>query len=130
MNQVGIKILDRASGAFVFATLHQELNAAALLEAEAQWKPLREEAQARLNRLPTSDEVEHLHWDWIVKSRKLSLLAYRCMGVEYQGEWQGMMLLLLAGQQSHLTPDVGRPLVYFEMSAARAEAFLSRGVIK
>lgn len=96
------------------AILHDDLGAVALIQAERVWGPYRGEAVRRRmasGALRTA-QPEHWHWDWSRKAAKLSLLAYRGVGIECQGHVQGLALLRVAGSTARVGEDVGKPLVY------------------
>lgn len=46
-----------------------------------------------------------------MKALRLSFLAYRGFGIEYEGLWQGLMLTSTAGHTARLAPDQGKPVV-------------------
>ena len=57
---------------------------------------------------------QHFLWDWGAKSQKLTFLAYRCLGIECAGKWQGLLMVKLAGQVAKLDPDKGKNLIYID----------------
>jgi hypothetical protein len=115
MNSTPVQIVRRNDKTLVEAILHTELASNALIEAEKQWGPIRREAARKLKRAGRSEEIpEHSHWDWEKKSLKLDFLAYRCCGIEYEGKYQGLLMLMVAGKHARLPPDVGKELVYID----------------
>lgn len=117
-----ILILEKASGRFIPAVFHEEVNRSQLIEAEGQWSPSRMAAKQRLLDAGKSEQeiahhlLQHAHWDWALKSRCLEgdPLALRCYGIELDGEWQGLAIIDLSMHVAQLEPDKGRPLVYVE----------------
>ena len=83
-----------------------------LVEVEARWGPFRSAAMLRL----ANPEAfpEHWHWNWARKAPALRLLVHAGVGIECQGEMQGLMLLTLAGHPARLHPDQGKELVYVD----------------
>lgn len=115
MSSISVQIFRREDKTMVEAVLHTELAASALIEAEKQWGPMRLETARKLDRAGRRDEIpQHCHWDWGRKSLNLGFLTYRCCGIEYDGKYQGLLLLMLAGRYARLPPDVGKPLVYID----------------
>jgi hypothetical protein len=113
MSSIPIQIYRRADKAMVEAVLHTRLSASALIEAEKQWGPIRLETWEKLERAGKRDEIpQHCHWDWGRKSLNLGFLNYRCCGIQYDGKYQGLLMLMLAGKYARLPPDDGKPLVY------------------
>ncbi len=113
--------LDRRKGEFVDAVFHDDITADQLSEAEAQWKPVRNDAIRRLLYAgKTKDEIQrlfqHAHWDWDRKAAPLlvGLLTIRCFGIEASGQWQGLVMLDMAAHCAQLEPDRGKPLIYVE----------------
>ncbi len=89
--------------------------AAAVAEAEREWKAVRERAGFEGERLPGSAGLQHSHWDWDRKHRSTKgLLAYRMLGIECNGQMQGLMLLKMAGCNARLPEQAGKDLVYVD----------------
>jgi hypothetical protein len=115
MSSTPVQIYRRADKTLVEAVLHTELAASALKEAEKQWGEIRRKTARKLKRAGREDEIpEHCHWDWGEKSKNLAFLTYRCCGIEYDGKYQGLLMLLLTGKHARLPPDVGKDLVYID----------------
>jgi hypothetical protein len=87
-----------------------------LFDTETEWGPIRLAAVKRLvdAGLPPEKIPRHWHWNWDAKSSKLSLLAYRCFGIECEGKMQGLMMMDTASKFARLPPDKGKPLVYVD----------------
>jgi hypothetical protein len=115
MSTIPVQIVRRQDRALVDAVLHTELVPTVLVEAEKEWGPIRLEAAKKLCRAGRNREIpQHFHWDWGAKSHKLQFLAYRCLGIECAGNWQGLLMVKLTGQVARLDPDKGKDLVYID----------------
>jgi hypothetical protein len=116
MSTTPVQIVDQQTKALVDATLDTEIAPARLIDIEAVWGPVRITAiQQRIaSGLPPSQIPQHWHWDWAAKSANLQFLAYRCLGIECQGQMQGLMTVKTAGCAARLPPEVGQPLVYVD----------------
>jgi hypothetical protein len=64
--------------------------------------------------VPSGRIPQHWHWNWAAKGANLRFLAYRCLGIECQGQTQGLMMVKTAGSAARLPPDAGKPLVYVD----------------
>ncbi len=115
MSTQAIQIIDGASSQLVDAILHDDLSVDVIERTEASWGPKRrqatEDAHQRGDRRP-----EHSHWKWDrpEKLSKLQFLAYRCLGVECDGEFQGLMMVDTTSHFATLSPDDNKPLIYIE----------------
>ncbi|MEL6224281.1 MAG: GNAT family N-acetyltransferase [Cyanobacteria bacterium J06627_8] len=115
MSTIPVQILRRQDRARVDAVLHTNLLPKSLVAAEKEWGPVRLEAVESLLEAGKIDEVpQHHHWNWGWKSRHLRLLAYQSFGIECAGQWQGLLMVKLAGMEARLEPDKGKPLVYID----------------
>ena len=116
MSTTAIQIVNRSSGQVVEAVLHESLSVERILQTEASWGPVRVSALQRLlaEGCPEDHLPQHFHWDWSRKIARLGDAAYRCLGVECDGEMQGMMMVATTGHLARLPPDAGQPLVYVE----------------
>lgn len=115
MSTTPIKIYRRQDKTLVDALLHDELAPKVLVDVEKEWGPIRLAAARKLCTAGRTTEIpQHYHWDWGAKSQKLQLLAYRCLGIECAGKWQGLLLVKHTGQVARLDPDKGKDLVYVE----------------
>jgi len=115
LNDIPIQIVRRKDFALVDALLHTDLPASILTDAEKEWGPIRRETARKFQRVGKIHEVpQHFAWDWHKKSQKLELLAYRCCGVECEDKVQGLMMVMLAGKNARISPDVGKPIVYID----------------
>lgn len=108
MENRSIYLLDGVSGDLVEALLRVRLPVEVVVATEATWKPYRQAAR----------RIEHAHWDWALKTGRLSTPGSRIMGVECAGVIEGMVLVLEQGYEARLPPDEGRPLVYVDFLEA------------
>ena len=113
MSQIETTIIDRRTGQPVRASLITDLSAEDVNAVEEQWSGIHIAGAARLQ-IAGHAVPEHWHWDWRQKSAKLSLLAYRCFGIDCDNEMQGLMMTSTATHSARLEPDTGKPLVYIE----------------
>jgi hypothetical protein len=115
MSPIPVQIVRRQDKALVDAVLHTELLPTVLVEAEKEWGPIRLDAARKLLHAGRDGEIpQHFHWDWGAKSINLQFLAYRCLGIECAGKWQGLLMVKLSGQVARLDPDKGKDLVYID----------------
>mgnify|MGYP006955964068 FL=1 len=105
----------RASGQYVPATLIDGVSKAEVEGAEKVWRPFIQEAVTLMeaeNR-PRELRPQHAHWDWRKKHQLTEgLLAYQTLGVECEGEMQGLILLKTAGKMSRIANQKSNGLVY------------------
>lgn len=109
-----IWLRDRRTGNAV-AALIDALDAVEVQNAVATWKPVIEERiqQWIAAGVPRSQWPEHHHWNWERKfAHYHGLLAYQFLGIECEGEVQGLMLVATEGHACRLPEQFGRPLVY------------------
>jgi hypothetical protein len=116
MSTVPVQIVNQQTKSLVDAVLHNEIDAAKLVDVEATWGPVRIAGVRRVIASGASPGAypEHWHWNWAAKGDRLKLLAYRCLGIECEGEMQGLVMLKTAGVVARLPPDAGKPLVYVD----------------
>lgn len=116
MSIIQVQIVECASQAAVDAALHTDLRPADLLDAEAEWGPIRLKAVADRLRTgaPTDDLPQHSHWDWARKAGALQYLANTVFGIQKDGKWQGLVMTTTVGHLARLQPDVGKPLLYIK----------------
>jgi len=86
-----------------------------LVDVQKEWGPMRMQAARKLFLAGKNTEIpQHFSWDWGAKSQKLQMLAYRCLGIEFAGKWQGLLMVKVTGHVARLDPDKGKDLVYIE----------------
>jgi len=95
------------------ATLIDGVTRDLLETAELAWASLRIEG-ARSLKAAGGNVPQHWHWDWRRKSPVIDFLAYRCFGIECEGEMQGLMLVNTTNHVSRLKGQRGKPLVYVD----------------
>jgi hypothetical protein len=107
------RLLDREKNGVVEATLVEEIVRDRLIQVHIDWQPVRLEgvkrAIAKGGKVP-----EHWHWDWSQKADKLALLAYQCLGIEYEGQMQGLMMVSTLGRRSRIASQAAKPVLYIE----------------
>ena len=105
-----------APGTTVPADLHEGLTPLSLIEAEAKWKPVRDNVivAMKAHGKPANRFPEHHNWDWAAKAGRLKFLTCRAFGVECDGEYQGLMMVDLSRAFARLPPDSKKPLVYVD----------------
>jgi hypothetical protein len=116
MSQETITIIDCSTNQPVEAVLETDLDRVRLIDAEIEWAPERLRALRHLmtHGTPGQPIPQHVHWNWAVKALQTQLLAYRSLGIEREGKFQGLMMVCLTGHLARLDPDKGKPLVYVE----------------
>ena len=105
----------RASGQYVPATLIDGVSKEEVDGAEKIWRPIIIAAvtQMETEKRPREHRPQHAHWDWRKKHEAVAdILAYQMLGVECEGEMQGLMLLKTAGKFSRLESQKSKGLVY------------------
>lgn len=107
------RILERATGKIVESFLIDEVSKEMLLESHNVWEPFRTKALERL-RQQGKPLPENWNWDWSHKAGDLEFLAYRCMGIQYQDQMQGLIMLSTIHQSSQLPGQNGKPVIYVE----------------
>ena len=108
-----VLLWDRLNKRLTAATLYDELTLAQVAAAAASWQPLIDDRVAVLKQQsgPVKDWPQHAHWDWNRKANLVSgLLAYQLLGVECEGQMQGLMLTGTVGQ-CRINTQAGKPLV-------------------
>src|SRR5579871_5847306 len=114
MSTEPVTILRAASRETVTAQLHVSVTVQQLANAEAKWKMLR--YQAVMDHLkagtPRDQIPENWHWDWAAKASRSGTMSVRVMGIECEGDWQGLIMTTSVGYQARLAPDQGKSLVY------------------
>jgi hypothetical protein len=114
-----IILLDGTTREPVEATLVDGVTAAEMEAVDRSWQPfMRRAIRDAIARGVTRDQLpEHKHWEWTRKARHLTA-ASRVLGIEYEGEMQALMLVLLSGKVCRFEEQRGEPLVYVDYLAA------------
>jgi hypothetical protein len=103
-----VQLWDRGSNAVVLATLLDKVNAEQLIQTEAEWRRFHVDARERGNVIVP----EHNHCDWSKKARDLKLAAYRCLGISFAGQTQGLVMVSLLAVPGRSTAHKGKPVLY------------------
>lgn len=114
-SRTSVLLRHKASGKYVPATLIDGVNKAEVEGAEKVWRPFILEAvkQMEAENRPRELRPQHAHWDWRKKHQAVEkLLAYQTLGIECDGEMQGLILLKTAGQMSRIANQKSNGLVY------------------
>jgi hypothetical protein len=107
------RIINRTTRELVEAFVIDGAPKETLMAVQQSWGPFRQQSLRRLQREGTP-WPEHWHWDWSQKAKKLDLLAYRCLGIEYDRTIQGLMMLSTVYRPSRLPDQHGKPTVYID----------------
>lgn len=114
-SRAAVFLRHRASGQYVSATLIDGVSKEEAEGAEKIWRPFIKEVitQMEAEKRPRAERPQHAHWDWKKKHDAVAdILAYQLLGVEYEGEMQGLMLLKTAGKFSRIASHKSHGLVY------------------
>ncbi len=112
-------IQDLHSGQFVEAILTERIDVMYAKRADDAWLTFLATAKAlALAAGAHFDPPEHMHWRWERKVlASAHLLSYPTMGIEYEGQVQGLMMLLTDGEFGRLPEQARQPLVYVHFLA-------------
>jgi hypothetical protein len=113
VKRISTTLVDKRNDEIVAADLIDGVTQELVEQTEDRWTVPRLQGALRCHRSGRS-VPEHFHWDWRRKAPKLRLLAYRCFGLECQGEMQGLMMVNTASCVARLEPDRRKPLVYVD----------------
>jgi len=111
---------DREEQCVVPAELIDSVDGNDIMRASATWKPLMEARVQDFTQqnIPRDQWPQHAHWDWEIKASHVAgLLAYQILGIECEGEMQGLMLVATAGKTCWLPAQMGKPIVYVHFLA-------------
>lgn len=110
-----ILIQDRATGKYVSAVLIDGVTADDVDVAESLWRPIFDQEAKRMadENVPPNLRPQHAHWDWRLKHEATDgLLLYQMLGIECDGQMQGLMLLQNAGVFSRIPGQTNKGIVY------------------
>lgn len=112
-------IVDLHLGQFVESILTERIDVMYAKRADDAWLTFLATAKALALAAGTRfDPPEHMHWRWERKVlASAHLLSYPTMGIEYEGQVQGLMMLLTDGGFGRLPEQAGQPLVYVHFLA-------------
>lgn len=114
-----VPLKELRTGKIVEAQFHSRVDGPVAKRADDSWTTYLAQAKAVAATAgsvftPTEDD----HWRWELKVRLTAkLLSYGCMGVEFQGQVQGLMLFVTDGRFSRLPGKGTLPLIYLEFLA-------------
>jgi len=114
-----ILLEDSHAGQFVDAVLTERIDSAYAKRADDSWLTFLAGVRARAlaTALPFQPP-EHSHWRWEKKVQVTGhLLSYPTMGIECDGQIQGLMMLLTDGVVGRLVEHTNLPLVYVHFLA-------------
>lgn len=116
MSETHVISLDdlHRDGVAVEARLIERVDVTFAKHADDAWQPFiaMAKAEAAAGRLPPI-QVEHSHWLWREKvEASAHLLSYPTLGIECEGEVQGLMIVLTDGAFSRIAGKEALPLVY------------------
>ena len=119
MTQTRVALRHEASDTFVDAVLIDRVDPTFAKRAEDAWRTYIATAKAEAlvaNRpFPV---LEHTHWRWEEKvTITQRLLPYPTLGIECDGQVQGLMMLETDGHFARLSTQTGSPLVYVTLLA-------------
>jgi hypothetical protein len=114
--RVGDPMTERSS-AYLFHRQQKEVVEVVLVDGVERGDVAK--AQEAWHKLLKQTKSEHAHWDWNQKYQLVAEapLAYRILGLEAEGQMQGMMLVLTAGKFCRIESQKGKPLVYVDYLA-------------
>ena len=105
------QLWERKTDRIVSAELLPEMTPEQVVQAGEHWERFRVRARARLRRA-RAPVPEHDHWDWDEKSHNLKFTAYRCLGIRYEDEVQGLMMISTLAVEGRLPVHKGKPVLY------------------
>ncbi|MEO6803183.1 MAG: GNAT family N-acetyltransferase [Granulicella sp.] len=114
-----VVLKDQRSGIFVDADLYERIDSSLAKRAEDSWQTYlataRSEAATSQRPFP---KIDHEHWEWAEKVGLTErFLPYPTVGIECEGQVQGLMLLETDGHFARLDSQKGSPLVYVNLLA-------------
>jgi hypothetical protein len=85
-----------------------KVKASQLIQTEAEWR------RFRVNAMECGSVIvpEHNHWNWSIKARDLKFAAYRCLGISFAGQTQGLVMVSLLGVPGRSAAHQGKPVLY------------------
>ena len=104
-------LLDRRTKLVVSGEILPEVRADQLVAVEEVWRKYRKDARTR--RIQNGLAVpEHNHWRWDEKAYDLIFTAYRCLGVRFENEIQGLAMVSTVGVYGRSAANEGKPVLY------------------
>jgi hypothetical protein len=105
------QLWERKTDQIVSAELLPEMTPEQVVQTGELWQRFRVQARERLRRERAS-VPEHDHWNWDEKSHYLKFTAYRCLGIRYDDEVQGLMMISTLAVEGRLPIHKGKPVLY------------------
>jgi hypothetical protein len=105
------QLWERKTDQIVSAELLPEMTPEQVVQTGEHWQRFRVQARERLRRERAS-VPEHDHWNWDEKSHYLKFTAYRCLGIRYDDEVQGLMMISTLAVEGRLPIHKGKPVLY------------------
>jgi hypothetical protein len=105
------QLWERKTDRVVSAELLPEMTPEQVVQTGGRWQRFRIQARARLRR-ERAPVPEDDHWDWDEKSHDLKFTAYRCLGIRYEDEIQGLMMISTLAVEGRLPVHKGKPVLY------------------
>lgn len=116
MSVKNIRICRATDSAIVDAKLYEGLRAIDLTLVERAWTPWRQKLIRQLIEagIRKADWPQSLHWDWSAKLPELKLLAVEMFAIDFEDEWQAVVMIETSSHFGQLPNQFGKPLVYVE----------------
>jgi GNAT superfamily N-acetyltransferase len=108
-----VSIIEHATKAPVEAVLRRRLSIEDLTTAEDSWQLVRDQLVARQRQAGRRTVTQHGHWNWASEYKSEAIDARRMVvvGVERDGQWQGLMAVIASPRPSRSwMPLIGRLL--------------------
>jgi hypothetical protein len=106
------QLWDRRNNATVSADVLPAMTPEQLVQTEGRWQKFR--VRARRRRRVGVPVPEHNHWNWDEKSHDLKFTAYRCLGIWYDDEVQGLMMISILAVQGRARAHRAKPVLYIK----------------
>ena len=116
-----VELKDRHTGACVPAVLIERVDPPTAATAEKAWISVFDEEKARRqsSAKTNSSNPQHAHWRWAEKVEiTFNILTFQTLGIESEGQIQGLMLVRTAGVYCRHHTQHGAPQVYVELVAS------------
>jgi hypothetical protein len=108
-----VQLWDRKNNTTISAEVLPAMTPEQLVHTEGRWQKLRVRARKRRRRVGVP-VPEHDRWNWDEKSHDLKFTAYRCLGIRYDDEAQGLMMISVLAVQGRAKAYIGKPVLYIK----------------
>jgi hypothetical protein len=108
-----VQLWDRKNNTTISAEVLPAMTPEQLVHTEGRWQKFRVRARQRRRRVGVP-VPEHDHWNWDEKSHDLKFTAYRCLGIGYDDEVQGLMMISMLAVQGRAKAHSGKPVLYIK----------------